>query len=303
MSVIPRKYNATRDFEAVSELLTEHYQPDNMDGNFLQPAWEYMHSHPNLDETSLDKIGIWEDSGRIVGIVHYESSPGEAFFELHPGYEYLKPEMLDHAEKNLYAETEDEKRYIHAFVNDFDKEFKTLVESRGYKIDDNHARPMAKLPITPSSLRISKLPDGFTMKSLEEDNNLVQISRVFWRGFNHGDEPPRTDYEGLKKMQSVPNYRKELNIVIVAPDGNYVSYAGTWFDKTNKYAYVEPVCADPDYRRMGCASTALFEGIRRCGELGAEVAYVGSTLPLYQSMGFIKLYTCNCWTKYLDKVP
>ena len=42
----------------------------NQDGNWLQPAWEYMHTHPSLDEASLDRIGIWESAGDIVGVAH-----------------------------------------------------------------------------------------------------------------------------------------------------------------------------------------------------------------------------------------
>ena len=98
MSIKFRKYDVLNDFKLVGDFLIENYQPDNRDGNFLQPAWEYMHSHPLLDENALDKIGVWEDSGRIVGVVHYESILGEAFFDIHPRYTHLKPEMLEHAE-------------------------------------------------------------------------------------------------------------------------------------------------------------------------------------------------------------
>ena len=158
---------------------------------------------------------------------------------------------------------------------------------------------MSQLTITHPFQPIISLPDGFCLKSLTEDNDLAKIDRALWRGFNHGDEPPAIDFEGRKKMQSVPNFRKDLNIIIVAPDGNYVAYAGTWFEATNKFAYVEPVATDPDYRRMGLGKAAVLEGVRRCGELGAQVAYVGSVQPFYQAMGFKRLYTCNCWTKYL----
>jgi len=41
----------------------------------------------------------------------------------------------------------------------------------------------------------------------------------------------------------------------------------------------------------------VLEGIRRCGELGAEVAYVGSDMPFYLALGFYKLFTQNCWIK------
>jgi predicted N-acetyltransferase YhbS len=300
MSVILRKYDVSKDFKLVGDFLVENYRPDNRDGNFLQPAWEYMHSHPWLDEKSLDNIGIWEDSGRIVGVVHYEMYLGEAFFDIHPGYPHLKPKMLEHAERHLYGKTQDRRRYVKAFINDFDKEFKALVKSRGYKKDDAHARPMSQLTITNPFRPIISLPDGFRLKSLAEDNDLAKIDRALWRGFNHGDEPPAIDFEGRKKMQSVPNFRKDLNIIIIAPDGNYVAYAGTWFEATNKFAYVEPVATDPDYRRRGLGKATVLEGIRRCGELGAQVAYVGSVQPFYQAMGFKRLYTCNCWTKYLD---
>src|SRR4030042_134396 len=94
MSIKFRKYDVLKDFKRVSDFLIGHHLPNNKDGNFLLPAWEYMHGHPWLDEKSLDKIGVWEDSGRIVGAVHYEHKPGEGFFEIHPQYTHLKPEML-----------------------------------------------------------------------------------------------------------------------------------------------------------------------------------------------------------------
>lgn len=81
---------------------------------------------------------------------------------------------------------------------------------------------------------------------------------------------------------------------------NFVSYCGTWYEPINGYAYVEPVATDPDYRRRGLGRAAVLEGIRRCGELGATVAYVGSDLEFYEALGFVPIYTCQCWTKYLD---
>jgi ribosomal protein S18 acetylase RimI-like enzyme len=300
MNIIPQKYNVLKDFKRVGDFLIEHHQPDNRDGNFPQPAWEYMHGHPWLDEKSLDKIGIWENSGEIVGAVHYEHKPGEAFFEIHPGYTHLKPEMLEHAEKHLYGKTEDGRRYLKAFINDFDKEFETLVKSRGYKKDEKSARPMTQLKIIQPFRPVTPLPDGFELKSLAEDNNLAKLDRCIWRGFNHRDEPPAIDFTGREKQQSVPSYRKDLNIIIESPDGNFVAYAGTWFEAKNKYAYVEPVCTDPDYRRRGLGKAAVLEGVRRCGELGAMVAYVGSNQPFYQALGFKLLFSCNCWIKYFD---
>jgi len=100
-------------------------------------------------------------------------------------------------------------------------------------------------------------------------------------------------------MQSGPNYRKGLAIVAEAPTGDFVAYGGMWFDPVNRFGYVEPVATDPDYRRRGLVRACVLEGIRRCGELGATVAYVGTDKPFYLSFGFGKLFTLNCWLKEL----
>jgi hypothetical protein len=68
-----------RIFKPVGDFLIANFQPGNRDGNWFQPTWEYMHSHPNLDESSLDKIRIREDSGEIVAVVQYESRLSEVF--------------------------------------------------------------------------------------------------------------------------------------------------------------------------------------------------------------------------------
>jgi predicted N-acetyltransferase YhbS len=87
--------------------------------------------------------------------------------------------------------------------------------------------------------------------------------------------------------------------VVRAANGDFVAYGGLWYDALNRLAYVEPVATDPDFRRLGLGRAAVLEGIRRCGAMGATVAYVGSDLDFYRALGFRKLYTSRCWTKYL----
>lgn len=90
-----RLYQPEKDYSCVDKFLLEHYQPGNEDGNWLEPAWEYNCFHPSLDFATLEKIGIWEDCGRIVAVTHCECAFGEAFFQFAPAYRFLHPEMLD----------------------------------------------------------------------------------------------------------------------------------------------------------------------------------------------------------------
>lgn len=298
MTATLRRCAGPQDFPAISDFLYRHYQPDNRDGNWLQPIWEYGYTHSYFDADSVGRIGIWESGGAIVGVAMYESRLGEAFFQIAPDYEHLKPEMLDYAERELAAVSAAGARTLKAYVNDFDHAFELVVRERGYQLDPESHRPIAQFAIEDPFPSI-RLPAGFRLASLAEDNDLVKVDRVLWRGFNHPGEPPADGPEGRRQMQSGPHFRRDLTIVAVAPDGAFAAFAGMWFDHINRVCLVEPVATDPDYRRMGLGTAAVLEGVRRCCALGATVAYVGSDQPFYLAMGFRKIFTLQCWLKHL----
>lgn len=295
MNITQRTYQ-TPDFDRVSHLLWQHFQPLNRDGNWLQAAWEYMHFHPAFDETALSRIGIWESDGALVAVAHYESNLGEAFFQVHPQFTHLKPNLLAYAEAHLWNENEQGRRQLQVYCNDFDLELEALLTSRGYRLEPRFPRPMSAFDI-PQPFPAITLPDGFRLKSLADDNNLRQVHRVLWRGFNHPGEPPEKELDDRRKMQSGPHFRHDLTIVVESPGGDFVSFCGMWFDEINRIAYVEPVATDPDFRRLGLGKAAVWEGIRRCGALGATMAFVGSDLPFYGAIGFRKLFETRCWVK------
>lgn len=284
------------DFPAISDFLYSLYQPNNRDGNWFQPIWEYAYTHPWFDGESVSQMGIWEDGGKMVGVTLYESRLGEAFFQIHPAYGHLRTEMLAYAEQHLTAVADEGTQYLKAYVNDFDRMFEDVVRSRGYAQEPGSHRPMSQFVI-PAPFPPIHLPDGFRLKSLADDNDLIKLDRVLWRGFNHPGEPSANGPKERKKMQSGPHFRKDLAIVVEAPNGAFAAFGGLWFDPINRFAYVEPVATDPDYRRMGLGTAAVLEGIRRCGELGATVVYVGTDMPFYLAMGFQKLFTLNCWAR------
>jgi len=295
MAIQKRSYQAS-DLLRVGDFLARHYLPHNRDGNWLQPAWDYMHSHPWLDENALHHIAIWEEDGVMVAVAHYESRLGEAFFEVHPHYTHLKSDMLSHAEEHFVGTSDGGRPYLNVYINDFDTAFEALAKERGYKPGDEHHRPLSEMPV-PDPFPDSNLPEGFSLQSLADENDLQKINRVLHRGFNHPGEAPEGDLPGRVKMQSHPHFRKDLTIVVKAPNGDFATFCGLWYVPENRYGYVEPMATDPDFRRLGLGKAALLEGVRRCRDLGAESIYVGSTQPFYQALGFEHLYTSRPWAK------
>ncbi|RSK27193.1 GNAT family N-acetyltransferase [Bacillus sp. HMF5848] len=297
MPVQKRRYEGPEDFTKVNQFLINTYEPGGFYPNWLQPRWEYMHTHPYFDETSLNKIAIWEEDGNIVAVVNYELELGDTYFAVHPDYTYLKRDMFEHAEKHLLGTKDNGNKYLRLYIKEFDRELEEIALLQGYEKDNDYPEfnYISQFKIPDVFPKIS-IPEGYKLKSLAEDNDHIKVDRVMWRGFNHKGESPQ-DIEGRKKMQSGPNYRKDLNIVVEAPDGNFVAYCGMWFVEENKIAYVEPVCTDPDYRRLGLGKAAVLEGIRRCGELGATVAFVETGMKFYLDIGFQPVHSYYPWEK------
>lgn len=302
MPITLRPYDPAADYQRVSDFLVAHHQTGNQDGNWLEPAWEYMHFHPALASEHLHRIGIWEDGSQIVAVLHYESRLGEAFFQRHPDHPTLRREMLAYAEANLQGRSsQDGRPYLCAYVNDNDPDFLALVQARGYEKYPAANRPLYRFDI-PNPFPAIPLAEGFRLTSLAEECDWAKVHQVLWRGFDHGEDVPmnETEFEDRRKMFDTPKARRDLKIAVVAPNGEFASFCGMFFDEAGRFAYVEPVATDPRYRRLGLGRAAVLEGIRRCGALGATVAYVGSDQPFYQSMGFRKVFDSECWLTYFD---
>lgn len=300
MTIRFRRYDHASDYQRVSNFLITHHQSGNLDGNWIEPAWEYMHFHPALDASILEKFGVWEDKGEIVALCHAEWRLGEAFFQFHPAYRYLSEELLNYAEAELSGITSEEgRRFLRAYINDNDPAFQSQVQARGYVVEPENARPMYRFDI-PNPFPAIELPDGFRLTSLAEECDWAKVHSVLWRGFDHGDDVPMNaeEYESRRSMFDTPKARRDLKIAVVAPSGEFVAFCGTFYEPTNRFGYVEPVVTDPRYRRLGLGKAAVLEGIRRCGTLGAQVAYVGSDQAFYQAIGFKKVYNSECWLKY-----
>ncbi len=295
-----RPYNHLNDFSRVGDFLIETYQSGDKLYNWLQPRWEYMHFHPMIKQVDLSKIGIAEDGGEIMGVVHFEHAERQVYFQLRPGYEHIKPLLFDYAEENFKGISKSAGRLIRAiYINDFDTPLEEIVKSRGYQKWIDYGEDMSTYNLT-KPVPAASLPQGFTLHSLADDLDLAKINRVLWRGFNHSGLAPEEEIQGRRESMQAPNFRKDLTIVVVAPGGEYVSYCGMWFVPQNEIAYIEPVATDPDYRRLGLGTAAVLESVRRVAKLGTEVVWVGSGLDFYLAMGFEKKFTTYPWVKYLD---
>lgn len=122
---------------------------------------------------------------------------------------------------------------------------------------------------------------------------------IFGRAFNHTDPAEWPSAFAYQELQRAPDYRRDLDLSVVSPDGMYVACCVVWLDARNRMAVLEPVGTHPDFRGRGLGREVVLEGIRRAAALGAERVWVGSGQPFYQAIGFRKALTAYRWTKEL----
>ena len=295
MSISFRNYTAeplfTYDYIKVRNFLIRINADKLYTPRFLWGAWEWAVTHGGRDQNNLDCIGMWEeeDGGVLVALATYECPRGEAYFIVDEAYGYLKPDLIDYAMQSLHNNGK-----VMILLPDGDYEFQRAAVRRGFQPTQRSDR-MAALDI--DALQAYSLPDGFSFVSLADNWNWQQYNRVMWRGFNHEG---RANYDaetiaGRRQMLSSPMVIPELVVAVTAPDGNYVSHCGMWYRPGDFYCYVEPVVTDPEYRMLGLGKAVVLEAIRRCGELGAKLAVVGSSQQFYYNIGFYPIHTETWW--------
>ena len=287
-------YGYSADFERIRQFLIRINEETVVTPNFLWGRWEWMHTLPYMNKEKTDKIGVWEDSGKIIGLVTYEDDVGDAYFCVDPAYGDIKEEMFCHAAENLCKEGR-----LRALISDMDGELKRIARRYGF-VPTQNRQYVAEVDI---DFARYMLREGFSVISINEGFEVQKFNRLLHRGFNH-EGPAPEDEESLsmrRRSVSSPNTVGELNILITAPNGDYAAYCGLWHTEGSAYALVEPVCTDPDYRRMGCGRAAVSESVLRAGRRGAKKAYVGSAQQFYYSIGFAPAFSETWWEAHKNK--
>ena len=209
--------------------------------------------------------------------------------------------MLDAAEVRLLNQKEDGKQELIAWVNAEDTLHKNVLTRRGYvrsKFKAEHMRRRSFTQPVPDTVS----PNGYTVRALGDESELPARSWLSWKAF-HPDEPDEK-YEGwtwYKNVQRVPLYRRDLDIVAVAKDGELAAFCTVWFDDITRTAVFEPVGTHPEHQKHGLGKAVMSEGLRRAQKLGATLATVSSysdgAHALYASMGFTEFDLLEPWIK------
>ncbi len=146
--------------------------------------------------------------------------------------------------------------------------------------------------------KYSELPAGYRLVCgtgiSAKIKGLCHSEAFSYRGESPYQERIVTSFETLVSM---PWYRPELDLLLLAPDSSPAALMGFWYDEKNHWAYLEPAGTVPEHRRKGLGQWLIQEGCRRLIALGARRIFCVSGQDFYLSSGFKKAGVCPVWKK------
>ena len=310
MKATMRRYQHAEDYWRIREFLREIHLINNR----LQNSWEVArfdywrwHGILNMKDGTLETdVFIWETpDGRIDAVLNREA-PGSVWIQVRPESrtESLEKEMLSVAEEHLTVRTKRNTHHLHVWCLEENLLRQEILKRCGYAPSEKRKTEYQRTCDLTREILPVPLAEGYTIRPLGDVDEHNARSWLSWRAF-HPDEPDENHqgHDWYANIQRAPLYRRDLDLIVVAPDGTHAAFCTIWFDDVTRTGLFEPVGTSPEHQRKGLGKALMTEGLRRLKHAGADLAYVGSFTPpahaLYASVGFTDYRLLIPWDKEL----
>jgi mycothiol synthase len=304
-----RPYQTEEDFWRLREFLRRVFLLNNR----LERSWhvarlEYARWHTLINCARVkmeDMAYLWEAEGRIVALLMPDGGLGEAHPSVDPTLHTreLEEEMLSVAEERLASVQPDGTRHLCVWAPEQDTLRQELLNQCGYHKEGWPEHQWRR--DLDGSIPAALVPPGYTLRALGDGLELLERCYASGLGFHEGDiriaVDNRDDPTWYRNIQTAPLYRRDLDLVAVAPDGAIAAFCTIWFDDVTRSACFEPVATVPAHQRRGLGKALLTEGLRRLQRMGATRAFVGGYSPaanaLYRSVMGPEHELYEAWVK------
>lgn len=295
--ITSRAFAVDDDYMAVRQFLIDSYSGFDRLFNWGIDRWDVLRYSSNAGgELTGDRlweryVRIWEDDGRIVGVIHPEDG-GDLHIEIDAEYRHLESEMYGWGERHV-APPRGGDAAPATFAKTFDAHRRDVLQQRGWQAAGGAGFTRRRSLETP--LPDGPVADGYTVRSLDLTHDAEGRAAVSRSVF--GSKRTATL---AKVLADAPTYRSDLDLAAFATDGTLAAHTTVWLDEINRYIVFEPVGTHAEHRRRGLASAVMAEGMRRAVASGATMAYVGSGYEspaniLYESLGFVDADLDELW--------
>ena len=294
MSITAHQLTNERDIQRIFDLRCACTTAENIKD---YPTVSDLRELLTLSRLNTDiHVQLWDDANRILvafGILHV------AFCNL---YFYVHPKEQGAMESNIISWALHEIRTIGQQQNkpltldvscrENDLQRLTLLEQHYFVRQEEQTLHM-KRPLA-DPVPVPQPPEGFLVRLLQGKPEVDEYVALHREAFGTAN---MTVEQRLTIMDN-PDYRPELDIVAVAPDGKFAAFCVCTINREvnersgHNEGEIGIIGTRPTYRNMGLGRTMLLEGLQRLKTCGICTATLGTTssnvnaIRLYKSIGF-----------------
>lgn len=277
--------NNDEAYEQIKALLLEIENHPEMDNNW-EPGrmdwWRYnYHAEKDVDFFQAN-VHYWKnEADQVVGLFISEYGRDDFFIAVHPDAWALFPEILQWgidvwAKGKAKISTE-----IYTFGN---RKIERLLAAGFY--EDEHVENVRMYDLREYDFSYELKPN-FKMTHFAAYGNYESKVQLVQNAFGN----PNFSEVRLHSLQGSPNYRAELDLVIVNPEGESVAYCMGWVEENDpKTGFIEPMGTHSEYRKNGFGKALAKECFKRLAQMGVETAWIASAAEpdisnfLYESL-------------------
>lgn len=305
MNITPRPYQGLKDFISMTSILTIGRKTDKS-SHYVHTgdlSWWMFHSdHENTHWQ--EQICLWVRDRQTIGWTLLD--PDWRSFDV-----YLLPELRgsnveDHLLNwsiNCLTEIVRQRggTEIQTFwVAEHDTERIRQLEQREFQLGEYAMwyleRQLEEL------LPKAQLPDGYTLRQVAGNEDIRSRAAAAHQAIescqSFDEYWPR-----YQRFVDSPVYDASVDLVTVAPEGDFSSFCIAWPDPVNHIGLFEPVGTHPDFQTQGLSRAVVTEGLRQlqnCGMQRAAVCVEADSQQaqgFYETLGFEKQYQLFSYVK------
>jgi mycothiol synthase len=302
-----RPYWDENDFWRMRAFLREVFLlNDRLERSWSTPRLDYWRWHFILtcESDPMKQVTyLWETTdGQLAAVLH-SIFKGEAYLHIHPRFRTaeLENEMYALAEEELFNTYNNECRH-YALADEDDSLRREVLQARGYTHREAPVYRWRRDLDAP--LPEVKVALGYKIRSMGLADEYEARAWASWRAF-HPDDPDE-NFDGgdwYVNLQSAPLYRRDLDIVAEAPNGEIAAFCTIFYDDATRSAVCVLVGTAPEHQRRGMGKAVIGEGLRRLQRMGGTRAFANGFDPpanaLYKS-ALGTSYRVESWFKVLD---
>jgi mycothiol synthase len=196
--------------------------------------------------------------------------------------------------------TSGESLTLHASCRDDDTERVALLERHGFVMQETRTLHLVRSLNEP--IPTPQVPTGFSIRYVAGEQEVKALVALHRAAF--GTE--NMTVEERLAMMRVPEYDAELDLLAVAPDGEFAAYCMcsiSWEENERtgrNEGYTDPIATHPDFRRRGLAQALLLTGFHKLKQRGIDTAVLGTSsknvamLRTAQAVGF-RVQSTTLW--------